>query len=93
MTTPSRVLGLLVATATYITIGAASAVADEPNTAAWPKAEGRSVLDTLVFFGGATLGLIAVISLFALLTARNNFTPAPPSTELERASSSAAARH
>ena len=82
MTTPTRVLGLLLATATYVAIGAASALADTPDSAAWPEGEGRSVLDTLIFFGGCTIGLIALISLFGLLTARKNFKPVP-GTELE----------
>ncbi len=82
MTTPARVFGLLLATATFVAIGAASAFADEPNSAAWPDGEGRSVLDTLIFFGGGTVGLFVVISLLGLLTARNNFKP-EPGTELE----------
>lgn len=82
MTTPTRVFGLLLATATFVAIGAASAIADEPNSAAWPDGEGRSVLDTLILFGGGTVGLFIVISLFGLLTARNNFKP-EPGAELE----------
>ncbi len=93
MTTPTRVLGLLFATATCIAIGAGSAWADAPATDAWPDGASRSTLDTLLLFGGGTIGLFVLISLFGLLTARNNFTPAPPSTDLERASSSAAAHH
>lgn len=82
MTTLTRVLGLLLATATYVAIGATTALADEPDSAAWPDGEGRSVLDTLILFGGGTVALFVVISLFALLTARNNFVP-EPGTELE----------
>ncbi|WP_332644394.1 hypothetical protein [Aeromicrobium sp.] len=82
MTTPTRVFGLLLATATFVAIGAASAIADEPNSAAWPDGESRSVLDTLIRFGGGTVGLFIVISIFGLLTARNNFKP-EPGTELE----------
>lgn len=93
MTTPTRVLGLLLATATYVAIGATSAMAEAPDSAAWPDGESRSVLDTLILFGGGTVGLFVVISIFGLLTARNNFVPAPPSTDLERSSSSAAAHH
>ncbi len=77
MTTPTRVLGLLLATATFIAIGATSAMADEPNSAAWPDGDGRSTLDTLILFGGGTVGLFVLISLFGLLTARNNFVPVP----------------
>ncbi len=93
MTTPTRVFGLLFATATCLAIGASSAWADTPAGPAWPDGEGRSVLDTLVLFGGGTLGLFILVSLLGLLTARNNFTPASPGTELEQASSSAAAQH
>lgn len=82
MTTPTRVFGLLLATATYIAVGAVSAVADTPDSPAWPAAESRSVLDTLILFGGGTVGLVIVISLLGLLTARNNFVP-EPGTELE----------
>jgi hypothetical protein len=82
MTTPTRVFGLLLATATFVAIGAASAIADTPNSPAWPAPEDRRVLDTLVLFAGGTVGLFIVISLFALLTARNNFKP-EPGTELE----------
>lgn len=93
MTIPTRVFGLLIATATFLAIGVGAAVADEPASAAWPDGEGRSVLDTLLFFGGGTIGLFALIALFGLLTARKNYTPPPPSTELAPASSSAAAHH
>jgi len=82
MTTPTRVFGLLLATATFVAIGAASAIADEPDSAAWPDGEGRSVLDTLIFFGGGTVGLFVVISLLGLMTARTNFKP-EPGAELE----------
>jgi hypothetical protein len=92
MTTPTRVFGLLIATATYVAVGAASALADEPASPAWPEPEHRSVLDTLILFGGGTVGLFIVISLFGLMTARRNFKPTP-GTELEQASSSAAAHH
>ncbi|MEO6606647.1 MAG: hypothetical protein ABIN55_13675 [Aeromicrobium sp.] len=92
MTTPTRVLGLLFATATYVAVGATSALADAPDSAAWPEGEGRSVLDTLILFVGGTVGLFVLISLFALITARRNFTPTP-GTDLEPASSSAATHH
>jgi hypothetical protein len=35
-------------------------------------------LENIVFFGGSVIGLIVVVTLFALLTARNNFEPEPP---------------
>lgn len=92
MTTPTRVLAVLLGTATYLAIGATSALA-VPDSPAWPDPESRSTLDTVLLFGGGTVGLFIVISLFGLLTARNNFVPEPPSTDLEKAPSSAAAHH
>jgi hypothetical protein len=40
-------------------------------------------LENIVFFGGSVIGLIVVITLFALLTARNNFEPEPPEPSSE----------
>lgn len=81
MSASARIVALLT-TAVVLVVGfAAPALADSPST--WEDPPTRSTLDTLVLFGGSTLGLIAVISLFALLTARNNYVPPPPSTEVE----------
>jgi len=60
-----------------VVVGFASpAFADSPNT--WNAGPSRSVLENIVFFGGSVVGLFVVVSLFALLTARNNFVPEPP---------------
>jgi len=60
-----------------VVLGIASpAFADAPST--WNSGPSRSVLQNIVFFGGSVVGLFIVISLFALLTARNNFVPEPP---------------
>ena len=60
-----------------VVVGIASpAVADAPST--WNSGPSRSALETLVYFGGSVIGLIVVVTLFALLTARNNFVPEPP---------------
>lgn len=81
MTAPARTVAILT-TAVVLLVGlAAPALADSPST--WVDTEPRSTLDTIVFFGGSTLGLIVVITLFALLTARNNYVPPPPSTDVE----------
>lgn len=81
MQTPSRVAFVLAAMAGVVFCGAGSAWADAPAT--WLDPKPTSTLQNLVFFGGSTLGLIVAISLFALLTARNNYTPPPPGTDVE----------
>jgi hypothetical protein len=84
MKASARAVAILTS-ATVLLVGmAAPALADAPTT--WADAETRSPLENLLFFGGATLGLIAAISLFALLTARNNYVPPPPGTDVEVAS-------
>ena len=60
---------------------AGSAMADSPST--WVEGESRSALENLIFFGGSTIALIVGVSLFALVTARNNYVPPPPSTDVE----------
>lgn len=84
MKASARAVAILTS-ATVLLVGmAAPALADAPTT--WADAETRSALENLIFFGGATLGLITAISLFALLTARNNYVPPPPGTDVEVAS-------
>jgi hypothetical protein len=77
----ARAVAILTSTAVLLVAMATPALADSPST--WDPGESRSILENIIFFGGGTLGLIAVISLFALLTARNNYVPPPPSTEVE----------
>lgn len=60
-----------------VLVGFASpAIADAPST--WNSGPTRSLMENLVFFGGSVVGLFLVVTLFALLTARNNFVPEPP---------------
>ncbi len=93
MTTPARVFGLLLATVATFAIGASAAMADTPAGQAWPDAHGRGALGELVFFGGFTAGLYILLVLLGLLTARNNFTPAAPGTEIHVASDKTPAKH
>lgn len=74
-------------------VATTAAVADSPASDDWPVGESRSTLDMLLFFGGGTLALIAGISLFALLTARTNYVPPPPSQDLATTAGSDAAHH
>ncbi|MGJ9421733.1 hypothetical protein [Aeromicrobium sp. CF3.5] len=73
--------------------GATAAFADAPVGDDWPAAEGRGVLGNLVVFGGGTLALFAVVALFGLLTARNNYVPPPPSRELATTPGNTPAQH
>ncbi len=81
MKTPSRVAVVLVAVAGFVFLGAGSALADAPTT--WVDPKPTSTLDMLILFGGGTLGLFILVSLIGLLTARNNYTPPPPKTDVE----------
>jgi hypothetical protein len=81
MKAPARAVAILTSAAVLLVALSAPALADTPST--WDEGEARSTLENLIFFGGSTVGLIVVITLFALLTARNNYVPPPPSTDVE----------
>ena len=81
MKAPARIVAILTSAAVLVVAMGGSATADSPST--WVVGESRSWLENLVFFGGSTAGLIVGISLFALLTARKNYVPPPPSTDVE----------
>jgi putative flippase GtrA len=93
MKTPARVLGLVLATVVMFVAGSGAAFADAPTGSAWPEAADRGRLDNIVLFGGATVGLFILVVLFGLLTARRNYVPPSPSTELETTSGSTPAHH
>ncbi|MRK03220.1 hypothetical protein GEV27_17025 [Aeromicrobium sp. S22] len=82
MRTPARLLTVALSFAVLFVAGSAAAMADAPTGGAWPDGEKKSTLDLLLVFGGGTLVLFVVVSLFGLLTARNNYVPPSPSTEL-----------
>ena len=81
MKASARAVAILTSTAVVLVAMAAPALADSPST--WDPGEGRSWLENIILFGGGTLGLIVVVSLFALLTARHNYVPPPPGTDVE----------
>jgi hypothetical protein len=81
MKASARVVAILTSAAVLLVGMAGSAMADSPTT--WVEGESRSKLENLIFFGGSTVALIVGISLFALLTARNNYVPPPPGTDVE----------
>lgn len=81
MKASARIVAILTSAAVLLFGMAGSAMADSPST--WVEAESRSFLENLIFFGGSTVGLIVGITLFALLTARNNYVPPPPGTDVE----------
>ena len=81
MKAPARTVAILTSAAVLLIGLAAPALADAPIT--WDEGQRRSGLENLIFFGGSTVALIVGISLFALVTARNNYVPPPPSTDVE----------
>lgn len=93
MRTPARLLAPALAFVVTFVAGSAAAFADEPTGGAWPDGEERSDLYLLVLFGGGTLGLFVIISLFALLTARNNYVPPAPGKEIHKAADTTPAHH
>jgi hypothetical protein len=93
MKTPARVLALVLATVVTFIAGSSAAFADAPTGSAWPDGESRSHLDTIILFGGGTVGLFIVVALFGLLTARRNYVPPAPSTELDTTSGNSPAHH
>ncbi|MCD9197224.1 hypothetical protein [Aeromicrobium wangtongii] len=93
MKTPARVLGLVLATVVTFIAGSGAAFADAPTGSAWPKGDGRSDLDNWLLFGGGTVGLFIVISLFGLLTARRNFVPPAPGAHVATTSDNSPAHH
>lgn len=86
-------LGLALSFVVMFVVGTGAALADQPVGDAWPDGEGRSTLDTLLLFGGGTVVLFVIISLFGLLTARNNYVPPAPSKDIATKSGNAAAHH
>ncbi|TGN32506.1 hypothetical protein [Aeromicrobium chenweiae] len=93
MRTPARVLTVALSFAVMFVAGTAAAMADAPTGGAWPDGEKKSDLDLLLLFGGGTLVLFVVVALFGLLTARNNYVPPAPSTELATTSDNAPVQH
>jgi hypothetical protein len=81
MKASARAVAILTSVAVLLVALSAPALADSPST--WDEGVARSRLENLIFFGGSTVGLMVVITLFALLTARRNYVPPAPSTEVE----------
>ncbi len=87
MTTPARAIAAASTFVVLFVASATAAVADAPASPDWPTEPGRSHLDNGLVFVGGTVALFVVIWLFGLLTARNNYVPPAPGTELEKAGS------
>lgn len=81
MQTPFRFAAVLVTVVGVLLTGAGAALADAPAT--WVDPKPTSTLHNLVFFGGSTVGLIILITLFSLVTARRHYSPPPPGTDVE----------
>lgn len=88
-----RIVTLLAASLLGLLATAGAAAADTPAGGDWIAGPERSTLELLLLFGGGTVGMFVVVALFGLLTARNNYEPPEPGTELVRTSDSAPAQH
>lgn len=88
-----RIVTLLGTLVAWLVLSASSALADSPVGGDWPGAPERSYLEIGVLFVGSTVGLFVLISLFGLLTARNNYVPPQPGTDLETTSGNAPVQH
>ncbi len=93
MRTPARLLGPALAFVVTFFAGSAAAFADEPTGGAWPEGPHRSDLCLLIVFGGGTVGLFVIITLFALLTARKNYVPPAPGNEIHVRTDTTPAQH
>ncbi|MCW2829711.1 MAG: hypothetical protein JWP31_403 [Aeromicrobium sp.] len=93
MRTPARALAVAVAFVVTFIVSTGAAFADQPTGDAWADGPEKSRLDLLILFGGGTVGLFVLIALFGLLTARNNYVPPPPGTEVEKVGDHTPAHH
>ena len=93
MKAPVRIVTLLATVTVWLFATSASALADSPASPDWPAPPERSVLDNVLLFGGGTVGLFVLIWLFGLLTARNNYVPPEPGTDVEVAAGNTPAHH
>jgi hypothetical protein len=93
MRTPARLFGLAFSFVVTFFAGLAAAFAAEPTGPAWPDGPHRSDLYLLILFGGGTVGLFVIITLFALLTARTNYVPPAPGNEIHVRTDTTPAQH
>lgn len=80
MQTPARIASAITLTIAVVVFGASGASADEP--VGWADGEQFSSLDVLLIYVGAPIALFVGITVFALVTARKNYVPPPPSKEV-----------
>lgn len=88
-----RIVTLLAASLLGLLATAGAASADTPAGGDWVAGPERSTLELLLLFGGGTVGLFVVVALFGLLTARTNYEPPEPGTDLVRTSGNAPVQH
>ncbi len=93
MKAPVRIVTLLAASLVGLLATAGAAVADTPAGGDWVAAPERSTLELLLLFGGGTVASFVLVALFGLLTARNNYEPPEPGTDLVRTSGNAPVQH
>ncbi|WP_293786834.1 hypothetical protein [uncultured Aeromicrobium sp.] len=82
-----RALSTLAAAVTAVLVVSAGPAAASTAPSTWELDDPMSTLEVLAIFGGIPLALFVVISIFAAMTARNNFEPAPPQSEDDKENS------
>lgn len=81
MKTVSRLVLTVIASLVVVIGSAGVASADEPLT--WDSGEPMATQDVLLIFVGGPVALFVVIAVLSLMIHRKNYTPPPPSTDVE----------
>lgn len=91
MNSVSRVVTVVSTAFAMVLAGVSASVADSPTT--WEEGPKTDTLYYLTLLLAFPAGLFVLISLFGLLTARRNYVPPAPSTEVEKAGDRSPAHH
>ncbi|MBM9463236.1 hypothetical protein JL108_07225 [Aeromicrobium sp. YIM 150415] len=80
-----RAFTTLVAAVAAVLVATAGPAAASTAPFTWEQGESLSTLYVVGIFAGVPLALFVVIWIFGAATARNNYVPPAPSTEVEKA--------
>jgi hypothetical protein len=80
MSTPARLLAIVTSALAMLVVAPAAALADAPTT--WETEEGLDWLGYSILLVGIPAALFVAIWLFSLATARRNYVPPAPGSEI-----------